>query len=91
MKYNHRNFSTPMIMASGLVITVSGIMMFFHLEKDLVKLMHEWIGLVMAVGVLLHIQFHWRAFKGYFTKKIGHSCDHRYFTGQQCYRLNSTG
>ena len=71
MKYNHRNFSTPMIMASGLVITVSGIMMFFHLEKDLVKLMHEWIGLVMAVGVLLHIQFHWRAFKRYLTKKSG--------------------
>ncbi|MDO6512583.1 MULTISPECIES: DUF4405 domain-containing protein [unclassified Neptuniibacter] len=71
MKYNHRHFSTPLIIASGLIIAISGVMMFFHIGKDVVKLMHEWIGLIMAAATLLHIQFHWRSFKQYFSKKTG--------------------
>jgi len=71
MKYNHRPWSTPIVIASGLVIVVSGVMLFFHLGEDLIKAAHEWIGIVMAGGILLHIHFHWRSFKQYFKKPVG--------------------
>ena len=71
MKYNHRPWSTPIVIASGLVIVVSGVMLFFHLGEDLIKAAHEWIGIVMAGGILLHIHFHWRSFKQYFKKPLG--------------------
>ncbi len=71
MKYNHRPWSTPIVIASGLVIVVSGVMLFFHLGEDLVKAAHEWIGIVMAGGILLHIHFHWRSFTQYFKKTVG--------------------
>lgn len=71
MKYNHRPWSTPVVIASGLVMIISGIMLFFHLGEDFVKWTHEWIGIVMAVGIVLHVHFHWKGFKQYFSKTIG--------------------
>lgn len=71
MKYNHRPWSTPLVIASGLVIAISGMMLFFHLGDSFIKSAHEWIGMVMVAGIILHIHFHWRGFKQYFVKPIG--------------------
>ena len=71
MKKSHRHWSTPLIIASGSVIAVSGVMMFFHLGTGLVQELHEWIGVLFAVGMLLHIHQHWQPFKRYFSQKTG--------------------
>ncbi len=65
---NTRKWSTPMIIGAGLFVAVSGILMFFHVAGPL-ELAHEWIGLVFALGILLHLLNHWSAFKNYFRQQ----------------------
>ncbi|EXJ16811.1 DUF4405 domain-containing protein [Imhoffiella purpurea] len=65
---NTRQWSTPAIIAAGVFVSVSGVLMFFGMH-DPVKLAHEWIGLAFAVFVGLHIATHWRGFKGYFAQR----------------------
>lgn len=71
MKKSHRHWSTPLIIASGIIIAVSGVMMFFHLGTGLIQELHEWIGVLFAVGMLFHIHQHWQPFRRYFSQKTG--------------------
>jgi hypothetical protein len=64
-----RHWSTPAIIGAGLFVAVSGVMMFFGLHAP-VERAHEWIGLVFAAAIALHITNHWRGFKGYFTRPL---------------------
>ena len=64
-----RHWSTPAIIAAGLFVAVSGVMMFFGLH-DPVERAHEWIGLVFAAAIALHVVNHWRGFKSYFTRPL---------------------
>jgi len=70
MKLITRPWSTPLVIASSVIVTVSGVMMFFHLGDELVKGAHEWLGLLFAGGMLLHILNHWPAFKRYFSQRM---------------------
>ncbi|MES9834181.1 MAG: DUF4405 domain-containing protein [Candidatus Thiodiazotropha sp. DIVDIV] len=67
---NTRKWSTPVIIGSGLFVAVSGLLMFFGVHNP-IELAHEWIGLLFAVGIVLHVLNHWSAFKNYFSKRMG--------------------
>ena len=60
-----RPWSTPLIIGSSLVVTISGVMMFFHVGEQFVKSMHEWLGLIFVVAILLHVLNHWMPFSRY--------------------------
>jgi hypothetical protein len=63
-----RKVITPIIGALSLVIGISGVMLFFHLEEGLVKGVHEWLGMAFIMVMLAHLALNWRTFKQYFTK-----------------------
>ena len=65
---NTRNWSTPMIIGAGLFVSISGVLMFLHIEGPL-ELAHEWIGLAFALAIVLHVLNHWSAFKNYFRQR----------------------
>lgn len=65
---NTRKWSTPMIIGAGLFVSLSGVLMFLHVEGPL-ELAHEWIGLVFAFGIVLHVLNHWISFKSYFHQR----------------------
>lgn len=50
---------------------ISGILMFFHLNVGLSKLVHEWAGWVMVTAVAAHVILNWRAFGIYFNRPLG--------------------
>ncbi|MEZ4385103.1 MAG: DUF4405 domain-containing protein [Nannocystaceae bacterium] len=52
---------TPMIAATFVITGVTGVFLFFHLGERLFKQLHEWIGLAMIVGAIVHIASNWRA------------------------------
>lgn len=52
---------TPMVMAVFVVTATTGVLLFFHLGERLIKELHEWIGLAMVVGAVLHIARNWKA------------------------------
>ena len=61
-----RSWSTPLIIATSATVALSGVLMFFHLAEDLVKSMHEWLGLLFVAAIMLHVLNHWLPFSRYF-------------------------
>ncbi|MCG7872891.1 MAG: DUF4405 domain-containing protein [Candidatus Thiodiazotropha lotti] len=66
---NTRKWSTPLIIGSGLVVAVSGVLMFFGLHNP-IQLAHEWVGMVFAIAIGLHVLHHWGGFKKYFAQPM---------------------
>jgi hypothetical protein len=66
---NTRQWSTPVIIGSGLFVSISGVLMFAGVHNP-VELAHEWLGLLFATGIVLHVLNHWSAFKKYFSQRV---------------------
>ena len=66
-----RPWITPLVVGIFLLMSVTGLLMFFHLDSGLNKTAHEWVGWGMVVAVGLHITLNWPAFKRYFTQTTG--------------------
>ena len=49
-----RQWVTPLVAGSFLLMGVTGILMFFHWDSGLNKAAHEWLGWLMIIGVALH-------------------------------------
>lgn len=69
-KGTKKDIATSFTTLLFLVIGISGVMMFFHFNDNLVKNLHEILGLVFVLAVLFHIVFNWASMKNYFSKKI---------------------
>ena len=63
-----RPWITPLVIGSFLLLTVTGVLMFFHLDSGLNKTVHEWLSWVMVAGVALHVGLNLPAFKRYLTQ-----------------------
>ncbi len=66
--YLPRKLITPITGALSLVIGISGVMLFFHIEEGLVKEIHEWLGMAFAATMLAHLAINWNAFTKHFKK-----------------------
>ncbi|WP_417713549.1 DUF4405 domain-containing protein [Pseudophaeobacter arcticus] len=66
-----RKWATPLTVATFLAMGVTGILMFFHLDSPLNKLLHEWGGWLMVLGVLAHLVLNWRPFTTYLKRPLG--------------------
>jgi len=67
---NYREWATPLTIGSFLLIAVTGVLMFFHLDSGLNKLAHEWLGWAMLAAVGLHAAMHLKSFKRHFTRPV---------------------
>ncbi len=65
-----RTWATPLTIGSFLLMAVTGLLMFFHLDGTLNKVAHEWAGWIMVAGVLAHVVLNWRAFSIYFKRPV---------------------
>jgi hypothetical protein len=61
-----REWATPLTIGAFFLMSVTGVVMFFHLDTGLNKVAHEWLGWVMVAGVGAHAAANWSAFKRYF-------------------------
>ncbi|EIJ33755.1 DUF4405 domain-containing protein [Thiothrix nivea] len=64
-----RRWATPMTIGAFLLMSVTGILMFFHIELGLIKVAHEWLSWLMVLAVGLHITLNWKMFSRYFSQK----------------------
>ncbi|MBK5946103.1 hypothetical protein CCR83_06475 [Rhodobacter veldkampii DSM 11550] len=65
-----RSWATPLVIGAFLVMAVSGVLMFFHLNTGLMKGIHEWAGLVMVAGGIAHLILNWRPFMAYLRRPL---------------------
>jgi hypothetical protein len=61
-----REWATPVTIGAFVLMSVTGLLMFFHLDRGLNKVAHEWMGWVMVLGVSVHAAANWSAFKQHF-------------------------
>lgn len=63
-------YATALTAALFLIAAVSGVLMFFHIGSGILTGMHEWIGILFVVAALFHLGRNWRAFAGYFRRRV---------------------
>ena len=66
-----RGWVTPLTAGAFLLSAVTGILIFFHLDRGLNKLAHEWLSWALLAGVLLHLAVNFGGFKRHFTSRPG--------------------
>lgn len=71
MTVSLRAWATPLVVGAFLLMAVTGVLMFFHVNTGLAKGMHEWAGLVMVTGGIAHLWLNWRAFTTYLKRPVG--------------------
>lgn len=64
-----RRWATPLVIGSFVLMSITGIMMFFHIEAGIIKVAHEWLSWAMVIAVVLHVLLHWKSFSRYFSQK----------------------
>ena len=65
-----RASATPLTIGTFLIMGATGILLFFHTNTTLNKVVHEYVGLVMVAAVILHVVLNWRAFQTYFKRPV---------------------
>lgn len=63
-----RQYATAIATGLFVVIALTGILLFFHLQERLVKSAHEWLGLVFVAAAVFHVVRNWSAFASLLTK-----------------------
>jgi hypothetical protein len=66
-----RNWATPITIGTFLLAGITGILMLFKINIGISREIHEWIGVLMVLGVIFHTVSNWKLFKSYFTKPAG--------------------
>jgi len=67
----HREWVTPVVGGAFLLLAVTGVLMFFHLDTGLNKLAHEWLGWVLVAAVGLHLTLNARPLVNVLKKPRG--------------------
>ena len=73
MKANvsNRSWVTPLSLGSFILCTVSGILLFFHVNLGLIKMAHQWVSWIFVIGVFLHMGLNWKPLRGTIVKPVG--------------------
>lgn len=69
MKLN-RNYITPLVSLTFLVVGISGLLMLFHWFDGYTEVVHECLGLLFTLSALFHIVVNWKALKIHFKKSV---------------------
>ena len=64
-----RRWATPLTIGAFMLMSITGILMFFHINVGISKVAHEWLSWAMVIGVSLHLVTNWKMFARYFSQK----------------------
>ena len=65
-----RDYITPFISLTFLVVGLSGLLMFFHLFDGYTEVVHECLGLFFMICAVCHIVLNWKSLKTHFKKGV---------------------
>jgi hypothetical protein len=66
-----REWITPLTAGAFLLVAVTGVLMFFHVDRGLNKVAHEWLGWALVAAVALHVTTNARALRKHLEKRPG--------------------
>ncbi len=59
----YRSWITPLVIGSSVLLSATGVLMFFHLDMGLNKVVHEWLSWLFVAAAGLHLAMHNGSFK----------------------------
>ena len=62
-----REWATPLTIGAFFLMSVTGLLIFFHLDRGFNKPVHEWLGWALVSGAAAHAIANWSGFKRYFA------------------------
>ena len=65
-----RDWATPLVAGSFLLMATTGILIFFHLDSGLNKVAHEWLGWAFVIGAIAHLVSNFPAFQKRLQNKL---------------------
>jgi hypothetical protein len=68
-----RLWATPLTIGAFFLVSVTGVLMFFHWDTGLNKTAHEWLGWAFVAGGLAHLTLHFASFKKHLQKPVSAS------------------
>lgn len=66
-----REWATPLTIGVFLVSAVTGLALFFEVDTGFGKLVHQWLGWVLVVAVVLHVAVNFASFRRRLTVGAG--------------------
>ncbi len=63
---NTRSWATPLTISSFLLMSATGVLMFFELDRGLVVVVHQWFSWFFLAGAAGHIAANFRPFSNHF-------------------------
>lgn len=66
-----RQWSTPLTIGSFVLMAVTGVLMFFHVDSGLNAGAHEWCAWLFMIGVAGHVTANFRPFKHHVKSGLG--------------------
>lgn len=63
-----RSWISPFIAFTFILMSITGILMFFHLRGPSINLIHEWSGIAFAVGAVIHALINLKVLIKYFSR-----------------------
>ncbi len=67
-----RNWLSPLTGLAFGVVSVTGLALLFDLHIGPLKVLHEWMGVLLAFAGILHVAVNWRVFTTYFKHRIAY-------------------
>ena len=69
MSISMKSWATPLAASTVIILAVTGILMFFHVDAGYIRPVHEWLSWAMTAGVILHVIANWKLFNAYFSRR----------------------
>lgn len=70
-KIFQRSWVSPVVATSYAAVSITGLMMFFHVRGPSINFLHEWGGLIFVVAGIIHLLINWKAFLSCIRKPLG--------------------
>lgn len=66
-----RRWATPLIIGAFVLMSVTGVLMFFELDGGLVAVVHQWFSWIFLIGAGAHLALNWRPFRNHLKSGWG--------------------
>ncbi|PTX99079.1 DUF4405 domain-containing protein [Opitutus sp. ER46] len=62
---------SPFVAVAFAVISITGVLLFFHVKNGPIMVLHEWFGWAFVIAGAVHVLLNWRPLLGYLKLRRG--------------------
>lgn len=70
MKHEQKSWVSPFIAVTFVAVSLTGVLMMFHLKLPGVYPIHQWVGILFIFAGAIHMLLNWREFTSYFKTNL---------------------